>query len=81
MDLMRLIGRLDRWAGRFNDWFGATAVAAHTGSQGAAERRPAADPAAVVALLGEIENEGKIHDDDPDPSPPRHSDRRSSRHR
>ncbi len=72
MGLMSFIGRLDRRAGRFNDWFGATAVAAHTGSQGAAERRPAADPAAVVALLGEIEKEGEVRDDDPDESPPRH---------
>ena len=75
MGLMRFIGRLDRWAGRFNDWFGATALAVHTLSEGAAERRPAADPAAVVALLGEIENEGETHDDEPDASPPRHSGR------
>jgi len=75
MGLMRFIGRLDRWAGRFNDWFGATALAVHTGSEGSAERRPAADPAAVVALLGEIENEGETHDDEPDASPPRHSGR------
>jgi hypothetical protein len=75
MGLMHFIGRLDRWAGRFNDWFGATAVAAHTGSQGAAERRPAADADAVVALLGELESDGKIHDDDPDASPPRDSGR------
>jgi hypothetical protein len=75
MGLMSFIGRLDRWAGRFNDWFGATAVAAHTGSQGAAERRPAADPEAVVALLGEIEREGKAQGDDPDESPPRHDSR------
>ena len=72
MGLMRFIGRLDRWAGRFNDWFGATAAAVHTGSQGAAESRPSADPAAVVALLGEIEDDGKTHDDDQDESPPRH---------
>ena len=75
MGLMRFIGRLDRWAGRFNDWFGPTAVAVHTGSEGATERRPAADPEAVVALLGEIENEGKTHDNDPDDSPLRHSGR------
>ena len=75
MGLMRFIGRLDRWAGRFNDWFGATALAVHTGSEGAAERRPAADPAAVVALLGEIENDGETQDDDPAASPPRHSGR------
>lgn len=70
---MRFIGRLDRWAGRFNDWFGATALAVRTGSEGAAERRPAADPVAVVALLGEIEDDGKTHDDDADESPPRHA--------
>jgi hypothetical protein len=75
MGLTRFIGRLDRWAGRFNDWFGATAVAVHTGSEGAAERRPAADPVAVVAILGEIENEGQTHGDDPDESPPRHGSR------
>jgi hypothetical protein len=75
MGLMSFIGRLDRWAGRFNDWFGATALAAHTGSEGAAERRPAADPDAVVALLGEIEKEGKTQGDDPDESPPRHGSR------
>jgi hypothetical protein len=75
MGLMSFFSRLDRWAGRFNDWFGATAVAAHTGSQGAAERRPAADPVAVVALLGELENEGKTRDDDPDESPPDRSGR------
>ena len=75
MGLMRFIGRLARWAGRFNDWFGATALAVHTLSEGAAERRPAADPEAVVALLGEIENDGKTQDDDPDASPPRHRGR------
>jgi hypothetical protein len=72
MGLMRFIGRLDRWAGRFNDWFGATALAVHTGSEAAAERQPAADPEAVVALLGDIEKGGKTHGDDPDESPPRH---------
>jgi len=75
MGLMRFIDRLDRWAGRFNDWFGATAVAVHTGSEGAAERRLGADPEAVVALLGETEKDTKTHDDDPDESPPRHSGR------
>jgi hypothetical protein len=69
---MRFIGRLDRWAGRFNDWFGATALAVHTGSEAAAERQPAADPEAVVALLGDIERDGKTHDADPDESPSRH---------
>jgi hypothetical protein len=70
--LMSFFSRLDRWAGRFNDWFGATAVAVHTGSEGAAERRLGADPVAVVALLGEIENKDKTDGDDPDESPPRH---------
>jgi hypothetical protein len=74
--LMSFFSRLDRWAGRFNDWFGATAVAVHTGSEGAAERQLGADPEAVVALLGEIEDEGKEHNDDPDASPPaRHTSR------
>ena len=71
MGLMRFIGRLDRWAGRFNDWFGPAAVAVHTGLEGAAERRPAADPVAVATLLGEIENKGQTHGGDPDESPPR----------
>jgi hypothetical protein len=72
---MRFIGRLDRWARRFNDWFGATALAVHTGSEASAERQPAADPEAVVALLGDIERDGETHDDDPDESPPRNSGR------
>jgi hypothetical protein len=71
MGLMSFISRLDRWAARFNDWFGATAMAAHTGSEGAAERRPAADPVAIVGLLGELENEGKTRADDPDEPAPR----------
>jgi hypothetical protein len=75
MGLLRFIGRLDRLAGRFNSWFGATAVAVHTGSEAAAERQPAADPEAVVALLSDIERGGKTHDDDPDESPRRHSGR------
>ena len=75
MSLMSFFSRLDRWAGRFNDWFGATAEAAHIGGEGAG-RRPGADPAAVVGLLGEIENEGKIRNDDPNESPPRRNNRR-----
>jgi hypothetical protein len=74
MGLLSFVSQLDRWAGRFNDWIGGTAVAAHTESQGAAGRRPAADPVAVVALLGELENKGKTGDDDPNESPPRRSD-------
>jgi hypothetical protein len=65
MGLMSFFSRLDRWAGRFNDWFGATAVAAHSETPGAGGR-PQVDPTSVVALLGEMENEDRIRDDDPD---------------
>lgn len=68
MGLLSFLGRLDRWAGRLNAWFGATAEAAHIGAEGAG-RRPGADPAAVVALLGEMQNDGKIRGDDQDESP------------
>jgi hypothetical protein len=47
---------IDRWAGKFNRWFGGAAVAAsaeHTGSSGV----PTVDPTAVVAALGELERE------------------------
>jgi hypothetical protein len=71
MGLVNLFSRLDRWAGRFNHWFGATAVAAHVGSEGAGRRPGATDPVAVVALLGEMEKEDKVREDDPDGSPPR----------
>jgi hypothetical protein len=68
MGRLSFVGRVDCWAGRFNDWFGATAEAAHIGAEGAG-RRPEADPAAVVALLGEMQSDGKIRDDDQDESP------------
>jgi len=70
MGLMRFLDRLDRWAGRFNDWFGSTAEATHIGSEGAT-RRHEADPTAVVALLGEMERQGKTRNGDPDESPAR----------
>ena len=44
---------LDRLAGRFNQWIGATAVAAKAAP---GDRRMAVDPSAVVGVLGEIES-------------------------
>jgi hypothetical protein len=49
------ISRLDRWAGRFNRWFGSTALAAGAEGPGAAGGPPTVDPASVVAALGEME--------------------------
>jgi hypothetical protein len=46
---------LDRLAGRFNQWFGATAVAAKAEQSGA--YRQGVDPSAVVGVLGEIEGQ------------------------
>jgi hypothetical protein len=51
-----VFGRIDRWIGTFNRWFGGAAVAAsaqHPGAGGA----PVLDPTAVVAALGELERE------------------------
>jgi hypothetical protein len=45
---------LDRLAGRFNQWFGATAMAAKA-ERG--NRNMAVDPSAVVGVLGEIERQ------------------------
>ncbi len=45
---------LDRLAGRFNQWFGATAMAAKA-ERGS--RNMAVDPSAVVGVLGEIEGQ------------------------
>jgi hypothetical protein len=45
---------LDRLAGRFNQWIGATAVAAKAAP---GDRRMAHDPSAVVGVLGEIERQ------------------------
>jgi len=51
------INRLDRWAGRFNRWFGSTALAAGAQGPGRADGPPTIDPANVVAVLGEMEPE------------------------
>ena len=45
---------LDRLAGRFNQWFGATAMAAKA-ERG--NRNMGVDPSAVVGVLGEIERQ------------------------
>jgi len=53
-----LVGRLDNWAGRFNRWFGGSAVAANVSDSGALSGGSSAvEPTAVVAVLGEIEGE------------------------
>jgi hypothetical protein len=54
--LTALFSRLDSLAGRFNRWFGATAVAASAERMGAANGGPQIDPTAVVAALGEIKS-------------------------
>jgi hypothetical protein len=51
---MRLIGKLDAWAARFNRWFGATEVAAGAEHTGASGGPPVVDPAAIVGVMGEI---------------------------
>jgi hypothetical protein len=51
---------LDRLAGRFNEWIGATALAdkAASGTAGGFAGSPEAiDPSAVVGVLGEIERQ------------------------
>ena len=50
---------LDRLAGRFNRWIGATAIAdkAATGSGSLGGATQAHDPSAVVGVLGEIERQ------------------------
>ena len=50
-----VFSRLDRWAGRFNRWFGSAAVTASAEHSGSAGAPPTLDPTAVVAGLGEIE--------------------------
>lgn len=54
MGLKRFFSRLDNLAGRFNRWFGATAVAASAERMGPANGGPQVDPTAIVAALGEI---------------------------
>jgi len=58
MGLARFLN-LDRLAGRFNEWIGATAMAdkAATGYGLPGEARMARDPSAVVGVLGEIERQ------------------------
>jgi len=55
---------LDRLAGRFNQWIGATAMAdkAAAGSGLPGEARTASDPSAVVGVLGEIERQYRSSD-------------------
>jgi hypothetical protein len=56
---MRVLGRLDRLAARFNRWFGATAVAAGAERSAAiGGGPPVVDPTAIVGVMGEIEREG-----------------------
>jgi hypothetical protein len=60
---------LDGLAGRFNRWFGATAVAAGAEHSGAAGGPPVVDPTAVVAALGETDRAGRREHEDEDDSP------------
>jgi hypothetical protein len=54
--LGRLLGRIDRLAGRFNKWFGPAALASNTRNT---DKAGTADPGHVVAILGEIERQGQ----------------------
>jgi hypothetical protein len=54
-----ILGKLDQWAGRFNRWFGGAAVAAGAEHTGASGGPPVVDPAAVAAVMGEIERESE----------------------
>src|SRR5919198_1634121 len=47
--------RFDHWLGRFNDRFGATAVATQAEFSMGGTHAPTTDPTAVVAIVGEIE--------------------------
>jgi hypothetical protein len=70
-----VIGRLDRWAGRFNRWFGSAAVATSAERSGSSGGPPQVEPTAVVAVIGEIDRE-REPGTDPDPDEPsRHIDR------
>ena len=58
MGLEAVISRLDRWAARVNRWFGGAALANSVADSGAPPGgSPAVDAAAVVAVLGEIDDE------------------------
>jgi len=61
-----VFSRLDRWAGRFNRWFGSAAVAAGAEHSGSAGGPPTLDPTAVVAGLGEIERGSDKEGERPD---------------
>ena len=73
MGLVRFLN-LDRLAGRFNQWIGATAMADKAAAPvnalgGQAQAR---DPSAVVGVLGEIEREysdSGVHSEDEDLPP------------
>ena len=58
MGLVRFLN-LDRLAGRFNQWIGATAMADKAAAPGNAlgGQAQARDPSAVVGVLGEIERQ------------------------
>ena len=58
MGLGALVGKLDHWAGTFNRWFGGAALANSVADSGGTPGgSPAVDAAAVVAVLGEIQDE------------------------
>ncbi len=64
MGLGALVGKLDGWAARFNRWFGGAAAANSVAdSGGPSGGSPAVDAAAVVAGLGELENERASEED------------------
>jgi hypothetical protein len=58
------MSRLDRLAGRFNRWFGGTAVAANVPNSGTLGGGPSVDASAVVGALGELEGQHDSQDDD-----------------
>jgi hypothetical protein len=58
-----LVGKLDRWAGKFNRWFGGAAVANNVADSGAMSGgSPAVVAAAVVAVLGVFKRERSAGD-------------------
>jgi hypothetical protein len=63
--VLNVFRRINRAVARFNDWFAPAAMATHIGG-GGADTVPtqSADPASVVAAIGEIETRST-------PRPPR----------
>jgi hypothetical protein len=62
MRLGALVSRIDRLAGRFNRWLGGAAVASNVQRPGSGSvGGSSVDPAAVVAVLREIEEERHTH--------------------